>query len=96
MFGIGFAELLVVLIVAIIVIGPDKLPAVAKTLGKTFVELKRAGEDIKKSVTGLDLDGSKSPPAGKKRSVSKKGPVQTVADDEEEAAPAPKPRKKAT
>jgi sec-independent protein translocase protein TatB len=96
MFGIGFTELFVVLIVALIVIGPDKLPAVAKTLGKTFVELKRAGEDIKKTVTELDLDGSKTPPAGKKRSVSKKGPVKAGTDHEEEAAPVPKPRKKVT
>ncbi len=56
MFGIGFTELLFVLIVALIVLGPDKLPAMAKTLGKAFVEFRRAGEEIKRSINGMNLE----------------------------------------
>jgi sec-independent protein translocase protein TatB len=53
MFGIGMQELLLILVVALIVLGPKKLPDVAKSLGKALNEFKRATSDIKES---LDLD----------------------------------------
>lgn len=49
MFGIGISEFIVIVIVALIAIGPDKLPQLAKTLGKAFSEFKKAGEEVKKS-----------------------------------------------
>ena len=42
MFGIGTPELLVILIVALVVLGPKRLPEVAKALGKGLAELRRA------------------------------------------------------
>jgi sec-independent protein translocase protein TatB len=53
MFGIGTQELLIILVVALIFIGPRKLPEIARTLGKGYRELKRAADDIKDEV---DLD----------------------------------------
>ncbi|MCB9481348.1 MAG: twin-arginine translocase TatA/TatE family subunit [Desulfobacteraceae bacterium] len=50
MFGIGMPEILVILAVALIVIGPKKLPELAKTLGKAFGEFKRSVNDLKTSV----------------------------------------------
>ena len=46
MFGIGFQELLIIAIIALIVVGPKKLPDLAKTLGKSFGEFKKATEGI--------------------------------------------------
>lgn len=43
-------EILVILAVALIVIGPKKLPELAKTLGKAFGEFKRSVNDLKTSV----------------------------------------------
>ena len=50
MFGIGFPELILIMAVALIVVGPDKLPELAKSLGKGIVELKKAASSIKESL----------------------------------------------
>ena len=42
MFGIGTPELLVILVVALIVLGPERLPEIARVLGKAMAELRRA------------------------------------------------------
>ena len=48
--GIGMQEVLIVLILALIVIGPKKLPEVAKALGKGYGEFRRAFEDMKSRI----------------------------------------------
>jgi TatA/E family protein of Tat protein translocase len=56
MFGISFNELLIVLGVALLILGPDKLPELARSLGKGLNELKRATDDITQGLmadTGL-------------------------------------------
>ncbi len=51
MFGIGLPELLVILAVALIVVGPDKLPDLAKNLAKTLAQLKQGAEELKTELT---------------------------------------------
>ncbi len=56
MFGsIGITELIVIFVVALIVIGPKRLPDLAKTLGKTLRDFKRATSDFQESIN-LDDD----------------------------------------
>lgn len=50
MFGIGSTELLVILVVALIVIGPSKLPEIARTLGKAMAEFKKVSTDVKRTI----------------------------------------------
>jgi sec-independent protein translocase protein TatB len=46
MFGIGPSELLVILVVALLVLGPKRLPEIARALGKGLAEFRRATADV--------------------------------------------------
>lgn len=50
MFGIGIGELLLIMLVALIVVGPKNLPEVARTLARVFGQLRRAGDDLKHDI----------------------------------------------
>ena len=50
MFGIGLPEMIIIAVVALIFIGPDKLPGVMRSIGKSLVELKRATSDVRSTV----------------------------------------------
>lgn len=50
MFSLGTTEILVILVVALLIIGPSKLPDVARTLGKGMAEFRRMSSDVKKTV----------------------------------------------
>jgi Tat protein translocase TatB subunit len=58
MLGIGMQEILIILVVALIVIGPKKLPELARTLGKGFAEFKKAADDLQNTVR-MDLERDK-------------------------------------
>jgi TatA/E family protein of Tat protein translocase len=93
MFGIGMPELLLILAIALIVIGPKKLPDLAKSLGRAMREFKKATNefkesiqidedlsDVKKAFNGLgeDIKESVSP---KKDNVEFKDPDKPQSDE---------------
>jgi sec-independent protein translocase protein TatB len=55
MFGIGMPEMLLILAIALVVIGPKKLPDLAKSIGRAMGEFKKATNEIKES---MDVDSS--------------------------------------
>jgi sec-independent protein translocase protein TatB len=61
MFGLGFGEIVIIAILALLVLGPDRLPGAAKTVGKTLRDLRRATDDIKGQIeTELYVDERKA------------------------------------
>jgi TatA/E family protein of Tat protein translocase len=79
MFGLGFTEILVILVVALLVFGPDRLPELARNLGKGLAEFRRASNDLRRSV----MEASEEPRVAK--------PPLPAAAGGEAAPPAPSP-----
>jgi sec-independent protein translocase protein TatA len=52
--GIGFTELIVVLVIILILFGPGKLPEIGKALGRGIREFKDAQNDVKKQIRETD------------------------------------------
>ena len=66
--GIGGMEILVILVIALVVFGPKKLPEMGRSLGKAIREFKSAGNDLQDELTkaademDLETDKSMKPP----------------------------------
>ena len=62
MFGIGMPELLLILALALIVLGPKKLPELARALGKGMAEFRRATDELKEEFRQMETDVEDSSP----------------------------------
>ena len=64
--SLGFPEILFILVLALLVFGPRRLPEVGRKLGRALGEFRRATGDLKRTIdremTMADLDISKPPP----------------------------------
>ena len=56
MFGIGISELVVIFVIALLVLGPDELPKVARTLAKWVFEFRHATEDLRLNLFSASND----------------------------------------
>lgn len=103
MFGLGFGEIILVLVVALLVLGPEKLPKLAKQLGRGMREFRRAASEFQATLS--DADPTKvqprpktptKPPAGtidnSKALTEPQAPESSEKDSEgsEKASPEPK------
>jgi len=50
MFGIGFSEILLIAVVALVFVGPKRLPELAKQFGKFFVQMRRMTNEVRSTI----------------------------------------------
>lgn len=93
MFGIGLPELILIMAIALIVVGPEKLPELAKTLAKQMVELKRAANALKDSLQEDDDElteaglGFQRPKIAEFTPLTPPAPVADESEDHEQDEP---------
>lgn len=87
-FNIGPGELIVILIIALVVLGPGKLPDVASSLGKSVREFRKAATDVTEAGK---LDGSPSTSPSSAVTPAPTAAVEAPAPAPEPAAPPPPP-----
>jgi Tat protein translocase TatB subunit len=90
MFGIGTWELVVILALALILLGPAKLPEVAKSIGKGLASLRKSADEVKKEIDleGMTAEitdiGGDSEIAELKQMVDVRGHIRKALDDLDE------------
>lgn len=71
MFGLSMTELMIILVVALVIIGPGQLPTMARSMGKALREVRRASDELKDT---FEREVMKEPrPQLDKRSVPSRG-----------------------
>ncbi len=62
MFGIGMTEMVVIAVIALVVLGPKRLPELARTLGRTLNEFRRSATDLRREFSDVMGDTPIEPP----------------------------------
>jgi TatA/E family protein of Tat protein translocase len=96
MFGpLGFPELVFILVLALLIFGPKRLPEIGRTLGKGMAQFRRATTDLKRTIESeiaLEEESPRNRPAGLPAPLPTPTPVAEARSvDEADAAPAPLP-----
>ena len=94
MFGIGMTELMVILVVALIVFGPTRLPELARSLGRAMGEFRRASTDLRQTFSEAVQESPKPEPAPPQPAPAIAPPAMQARADAAAAveAEAPSPR----
>lgn len=80
MFGLGAGEILIILVFALIFIGPKKLPELARTLGKSFRELQKAKDDFTGELMNQDHDSDSTRLTGVELNSGEEGTEEDTND----------------
>jgi len=83
--GIGFWEIVLIIVVILIVLGPHRLPEIARTLGRAFRAIKKASSDLSLSIT-KEIEETKSVKPSTPATPSPPATPATTADKPPSAA----------
>lgn len=90
MFNIGGAELLVILLVALLVLGPDKLPQAARQVGHVVGEFQRVAGGFRHEIqSALEVDDDTAARAGKRDSAGRRPTPRVPESPADPPTPAP-------
>ena len=81
MFGLGIGEFVFILVVALLVLGPQQLPKLARQMGRATREFKRAAQEFQNTLSEVDID---------KEVEEYKSQVETLKKDVEKSLEEPK------
>lgn len=79
MFGIGMPEMIIILAIALIVIGPHKLPELAKSLGKGLAEFKKATNDFQRNIQEEANKPEEKPAAAQQVAATEQASAETAS-----------------
>jgi sec-independent protein translocase protein TatB len=98
MFDIGWSEILVIAVVAIVVVGPKELPRMLRAFGKTMGQVRRTANDFRRqfdeALREAEREAGLEDTRKQLQSIAKSDPLKDVKkdfDDTMRAAAAPKP-----
>ena len=96
MFGIGGQELILILVIALVVLGPKKLPDLAKSLGRAMGDFQRASQDLKREIELAGEQSEKRASTKQEESMTSESVVNEAAQktDNDTKAPAEDVEKK--
>lgn len=89
MFGIGLPEMILICALALIVVGPDKLPDLARSVAKGLLELKKTAQTLKENITAEAPVLDELRPDFEDATNSLKGHLTNVLEDEEDEGGTP-------
>jgi Tat protein translocase TatB subunit len=91
MFGIGMTEMVVIAVIGLVVLGPKRLPELARTLGRTLGEFRRSATELRREFADVmdekRIDPPTRPPATTAKDSPSDAPREPASDGTEAPAP---------
>ena len=88
--SLGFGEILIILVLALIIFGPRRLPEMGRTIGRSLREFRRATSDLRAEI---ESDAGESPKVTAEQRARRVADRKERAETETEADPPPPPPK---
>jgi Tat protein translocase TatB subunit len=90
MFGIGMTELMVIFVIGLVVLGPKRLPELARSLGKSMAEFRRASNEMRREFMNVTEEANLATPALPRTTPPAPAPAPPAKSDD--APPGDPPR----
>ena len=87
MFGIGMTELMVILVIGLVVIGPKKLPGLARSLGRSLAEFRRASDDMRRDFLDVTQATQFETPSDAPPKTPSEAPAEAPPEGDKESKP---------